>query len=62
MSICCQKSLPETCKLRALELQPKLGKEREMSLCQNRFQYTSELKGVGGEKRMEETQRRDRLI
>lgn len=29
MSICCQKSLPETCKLRALELQPKLGKEWE---------------------------------
>lgn len=29
MSICCQKSLPETCTLRALELQPKLGKEWE---------------------------------
>jgi len=27
MSICCQKSLPETFTLRALELQPKLEKE-----------------------------------
>lgn len=40
----------------------KTERDIEMSLCQNRFQYTRELKGVGGEKRIEETQRRERRL